>query len=90
VLLSPTYRVSHDLFVLPTRLFSARGRAQPRLHVRLDKRHAPTPYCPRRELSPEPNPRPKTRTTPADVAERGVASIGVHSLENLCVEEEYV
>jgi hypothetical protein len=32
-----------------------------------------------------PNPKPSS----ADVAERGVASIGVRSLGNLCVDEEY-
>ena len=35
-------------------------------------------------------PRPKPKTSSADVAERGVASIGVRSSGNLCVEEEYV
>jgi hypothetical protein len=37
-----------------------------------------------------PKPRPKPNPSSADVAERGVASISVHSLGNLCVEEEYV
>jgi hypothetical protein len=38
----------------------------------------------------EPKPRPKSETSSADVAERGVASIGVRSSGNLFVEEEYV
>ena len=39
---------------------------------------------------PKPKPRPKPKPSSADVAERGVASIGVRSSGNLCVEEEYV
>ena len=39
---------------------------------------------------PNPKPRPKPDPSSADVAERGVASIGVRSSGNLCVEEEYV
>ena len=39
---------------------------------------------------PNPKPRPKPKTSSADVAERCVASIGVRSSGNLCVEEEYV
>jgi hypothetical protein len=42
------------------------------------------------ECEPNPKPRPKPKTSSADVAERGVASIGVRSSGNLCVEEEYV
>jgi hypothetical protein len=37
-----------------------------------------------------PKPRLKPNPSSADVAERGVASISVHSSGNLCVEEEYV
>ena len=37
-----------------------------------------------------PKPRPNPKPSSADVAERGVASIGVLSSGNLCVEEEYV
>jgi hypothetical protein len=36
-----------------------------------------------------PKPRPKPNPSSADVAERGVASIGVRSSGNLCVDEEY-
>ncbi len=43
-----------------------------------------------RRCEPNPKPRPKPKTSSADVAEIGVASIGVGSLGNLCVEEEYV
>jgi hypothetical protein len=39
------------------------------------------------ESNPKPRPRPKPSS--ADVAERGVASIGVRSSGNLCVDEEY-
>ena len=39
------------------------------------------------ESNPRPRPKPKPSTT--DVAERGVASIGVRSSGNLCVDEEY-
>ena len=39
------------------------------------------------ESNPKPSPNPKPSS--ADVAERGVASIGVRSSGNLCVEEEY-
>ena len=40
----------------------------------------------------EPNPKPRAKPDPtsADVAKRGVTSIGVRSSGNLCVEEEYV
>jgi hypothetical protein len=38
----------------------------------------------------EPIPKPTPKTSSADVAERGVASMGVRSSGNLCVEEEYV
>jgi hypothetical protein len=36
-----------------------------------------------------PKHRPKPKPSSADVAERGVASIGVRSSGNLCVDEEY-
>ena len=52
MVLSPTYRASHGLSVLPTRVFSARGTYQPRLHVRLDQRHVPTLDYPCRGLTP--------------------------------------
>jgi hypothetical protein len=39
-------------------------------------------------VNPIPNPDPNPNE--ADVAERGVDSIGVRSSGNLCVEEEYV
>ncbi len=39
------------------------------------------------ESNPKPSPRPKPSS--ADVAERGMASIGVRSSGNLCVDEEY-
>jgi hypothetical protein len=42
------------------------------------------------ECEPKPKPRPKPKPSSADVAERGVASIGVRLSGNLCVEEEYV
>jgi hypothetical protein len=42
------------------------------------------------ECEPNPKPRPKPNPSSADVAERGVASIGVRSSGILCVEEEYV
>jgi hypothetical protein len=42
------------------------------------------------ESESNPKPRPKLKPSSADVAERGVASIGVRSSGNLCVEEEYV
>ena len=42
------------------------------------------------ESESNPKPRPQPKPSSVDVAERGVASIGVHSLGNLCVEEEYV
>jgi hypothetical protein len=42
------------------------------------------------ESESNPKPRPKPNPSSADVAERGVASIGVRSSGNLCVEEEYV
>jgi hypothetical protein len=40
----------------------------------------------------ESNPKPRLKPKPssADVAERGIVSIGVHSSGNLCVDEEYV
>ena len=44
----------------------------------------------RRSVNPIPNPDPNPNPNSADVAERGVASIGVRSSGNLCVEEEYV
>ena len=44
----------------------------------------------RRSVNPIPKPKPKPNPSSADVAERGVASIGVRSSGNLCVEEEYV
>jgi hypothetical protein len=37
-----------------------------------------------------PKPRPQPKPSSVDVAERGVASIGVRSSGNMCVEEEYV
>ena len=40
------------------------------------------------ESNPKPRPKPKPST--ADVAERDVASIGVRSSGNLCVDEEFV
>ena len=40
----------------------------------------------RRSVNPTPNPDPKPNQACADVAERGVASIGVRSSGNLCVE----
>jgi hypothetical protein len=44
-----------------------------------------------RRRSVKPNPIPKPEPISADVAaERGVASIGVRSSGNLCVDEEYV
>ena len=39
------------------------------------------------ESESDPKPRPKPKPSSADVAERGVASIGVLSSGNLCVEE---
>ena len=42
------------------------------------------------ESESNPEPRSKPKPSSADVAERGVASIGVRSSGNLCVEEEYV
>jgi hypothetical protein len=42
------------------------------------------------ESESNPKPRPKPKPSSADVAERGVASTGVRSSGNLCVEEEYV
>jgi hypothetical protein len=39
------------------------------------------------EFNPKPTPKPGPSS--ADVAERGVASTGVRSSGNLCVEEEY-
>jgi hypothetical protein len=47
-----------------------------------------------RKLRPKPDnhpkPRPKPKPSSADVvAERGVASIGLRSSGNLCVDEEY-
>ena len=36
-----------------------------------------------------PKPRPTPKPSSADVAERGVASIGLRSSGNLCVDEEY-
>jgi hypothetical protein len=39
---------------------------------------------------PNPKPRPNPKPSSADVAARGVASIGVRLSGNLCVEEEYV
>ena len=38
------------------------------------------------ECEPNPKPRPKPNPSSTDVAERGVASIGVRSSGNLCVE----
>jgi hypothetical protein len=38
-------------------------------------------------VNPIPKPRPNPETSSADVAERGVASMGVRSSGNLCVEE---
>jgi hypothetical protein len=38
----------------------------------------------------ESNPKPRPKPSSADVAERGVASIGVRSSGNSYVEEEYV
>jgi hypothetical protein len=46
--------------------------------------------CTECESESDPKPRPKPKPSSADVAERGVASIGVRSSGNLCVEEEYV
>jgi hypothetical protein len=43
----------------------------------------------KRASESNPKPRPKPKPSSADVAERGVASIGVRSSGNLCVEEEY-
>ena len=43
-----------------------------------------------KSVNPIPNPDPNPDPSSADVAERGVASIGVRSSGNLCVEEEYV
>ena len=40
-----------------------------------------------REKESNPKPRPKPKPSSADVAERGVPSIGVHPSGNLCVEE---
>ena len=42
------------------------------------------------ESNPKPKPKPKPKPSSAEVAERGVASIGVRSSGNLCVDEEYV
>jgi hypothetical protein len=42
------------------------------------------------KCEPNPKTRPEPEPSSADVAERGVASIGVRSSGNLCVEEEYV
>jgi hypothetical protein len=42
------------------------------------------------ESEANPKPRPKPKPSSADVTERVVASIGVRSSGNLCVEEEYV
>ena len=42
------------------------------------------------ESEPNPKPRPKPKSSSADVADRGVASKGVRSSGNLCVEEKYV
>jgi hypothetical protein len=42
------------------------------------------------KCEPNPKPRPKPEPSSADVAERGLASIGVRSSGNLCVKEEYV
>jgi len=39
------------------------------------------------ECEPNPKPRPKPNPSSADVAERDIASIGVPSSGNLCVEE---
>ena len=41
------------------------------------------------ESESNPKPRPKPKPSSADVAERGVASIGVRSSGNLSVGEEY-
>jgi len=40
----------------------------------------------RRSVNPS---KPRPKPNPPDVAERGVASIGVRSSGNLCVDEEY-
>jgi hypothetical protein len=40
------------------------------------------------ESESNPKPRPKPKPSSADVAERGVASIGVRSSGNLCVKED--
>ena len=37
-----------------------------------------------------PKPKPSSDSLSADVAEKGVASIGVRSSGNLCVEQKYV
>jgi hypothetical protein len=36
-----------------------------------------------------PKPRPTPKPSSADVAERGIVSIGLRSSGNLCVDEEY-
>jgi hypothetical protein len=43
-----------------------------------------------KECESESNPKPRPKPSSADVAQRGVASIGVRSPGNLCVQEEYV
>jgi hypothetical protein len=43
----------------------------------------------KRESESHPKPRPKPKPSSADVAERGVAWIGVRTSGNLCVDEEY-
>ena len=43
----------------------------------------------RRSVTVNEIPNPDASTTSTDVAERGVASIGVRSSGNLCVDEEY-
>jgi hypothetical protein len=40
-------------------------------------------------VNPNPKPRPIPKPSSADVAEKGVASIGVRSSGNLCVDEEW-
>ena len=41
------------------------------------------------ESEPNPKPRPKPKPSSADVADIDVASIGLRSSGNLCVDEEY-
>jgi hypothetical protein len=46
-------------------------------------------YEEKRTSESNPKPRPKPKPSSTDVAERGVASIGVRSSGNLCVDKEY-